>query len=99
MFMGQVEKGEEKLPISLTMRAALAVSALATLYIGILPNRFIELVNWALGIAQNPAIAKLTPVLILSLPPLCHPEAKMLLRQAKQLAVERPAVSFHTCEA
>jgi hypothetical protein len=41
------------------MRAALAVSALATLYIGVLPNRFIELVNWALGIAQNPHIAKL----------------------------------------
>src|ERR1022692_606001 len=60
MFMGQVEKGEEKLPISLTMRAALALTALATLYIGILPNRFIELVNWALGIAQNPSIAKLT---------------------------------------
>jgi NADH:ubiquinone oxidoreductase subunit 2 (subunit N) len=60
MFMGQVEKGEEKLPVSLTMRAALGVTALATLYIGILPNRFIELVNWALGIAQNPAIAKLT---------------------------------------
>jgi hypothetical protein len=42
------------------MRTALAVSALATIYIGVLPNRFIELVNWALGIAQNPAIAKLT---------------------------------------
>src|ERR1700688_1346475 len=60
MFMGKVEKGEEKLPLSLTMRAALALTALATLYIGILPNRFIELVNWALGLAQNPAIAKLT---------------------------------------
>ena len=40
--------------------AAVGVAALATLYIGILPNRFIEIVNWALGIAQNPAIAKLT---------------------------------------
>jgi NADH-quinone oxidoreductase subunit N len=60
MFMGEVEKGEEKLPVSLTMRAALGVTALATVYIGILPNRFIELVNWALGLAQNPAIAKLT---------------------------------------
>jgi NADH-quinone oxidoreductase subunit N len=60
MFMGQVEKGEEKLPISFTMRTALALSGLATLYIGIMPNRFIELVNWALGIVQNPAIAKLT---------------------------------------
>ena len=38
------------------MRAAFAVTAAATLYIGLLPNRFIELVNWALGIAQNPAM-------------------------------------------
>jgi NADH-quinone oxidoreductase subunit N len=60
MFMGKVEKGEETLAVSYTMRAALGVAALATLYIGILPNRFIEIVNWALGIAQNPAIAKLT---------------------------------------
>jgi len=60
MFMGKVEQGEEKLPISLTMRAAIAVTAIATLYIGLLPNSFIELVNWALGLAQNPAVAKLT---------------------------------------
>jgi NADH-quinone oxidoreductase subunit N len=60
MFMGKVEKGEERLPISVTMRAALGLTGLATLYIGILPNQFIELVNWALGIVQNPAVAKLT---------------------------------------
>jgi NADH-quinone oxidoreductase subunit N len=60
MFMGKVEQGEEKLPVSLTMHAAIAVTAIATLYIGLLPNSFIELVNWALGIAQNPAVAKLT---------------------------------------
>jgi NADH-quinone oxidoreductase subunit N len=60
MFMGKVEKGEEKLAISFTMRAALGLTALATLYIGILPNQFIGLVNWALGIVQNPAVAKLT---------------------------------------
>jgi NADH-quinone oxidoreductase subunit N len=60
MFMGKVEKGEERLPVSLTMRAALGLTGLATLYIGIMPNQFIELVNWALGIAQNPAVAKLT---------------------------------------
>jgi NADH-quinone oxidoreductase subunit N len=59
MFMRQPEKGEEKLPISLAMRAALGLTGLATLYIGIMPNRFIELVNWALGIAQNPSVAKL----------------------------------------
>jgi NADH-quinone oxidoreductase subunit N len=59
MFMRQPEKGEEKLPVSLTMRFAIGVTGLATLYIGILPNSFIELVNWALGIAQNPTTAKL----------------------------------------
>jgi NADH-quinone oxidoreductase subunit N len=59
MFMRQPEAGEEKLPVSYAMRAALAVTAFATLYIGILPNRFIELVNWALGIAQSPNVAKL----------------------------------------
>ncbi len=59
MFMRQPEKGEEHLPVSLAMRAALAVTGLATIYIGIMPNRFIEAVNWALGIAQNPNVAKL----------------------------------------
>ncbi len=59
MFMRQPEKGEERLPVSLAMRAALTVTGLATLYIGIMPNRFIELVNWALGIAQSPNVAKL----------------------------------------
>jgi NADH-quinone oxidoreductase subunit N len=59
MFMRQPEKGEEHLPVSLAMRAALAVTGLATLYIGIMPNQFIEAVNWALGIAQNPNVAKL----------------------------------------
>lgn len=60
MFMRQPEKGEERLPVSYAMRAALTITGLATLYIGILPNRFIEIVNWALGIAQNPSVAKLT---------------------------------------
>ncbi|MBZ5678951.1 MAG: NADH-quinone oxidoreductase subunit N [Acidobacteriia bacterium] len=59
MFMGKVETGEETLPVSLTMRAALGVTGFATLFIGIMPDRFIQMVNWALGIAQNPAIAKL----------------------------------------
>ena len=60
MFMGKVEKGEERLPVSFAMRAGLGLTALATLYIGIMPNQFIALVNWTLGIAQNPAVAKLT---------------------------------------
>src|SRR3984957_15178360 len=60
MFMGKVEKSEEKLHVSLSMRAAIAIAGIATLYIGLLPNSFIQLVNWALGIGQNPAVAKLT---------------------------------------
>jgi NADH-quinone oxidoreductase subunit N len=59
MFMRQPEKGEERLPVSLTMRAALAITALATIYIGVMPNRFIEIVNWSLGIAQRTNVAKL----------------------------------------
>jgi NADH-quinone oxidoreductase subunit N len=57
MFMRQPEKGQEKVQVSFAMRVALGVSGLATLYIGILPNRFIEAVNWALGIAQHPNVA------------------------------------------
>jgi len=59
MFMRQPEKGEEKLPLSYAMRAALGVTGFATLFIGIMPERFIEMVNWALGIAQTPSVAKL----------------------------------------
>ena len=59
MFMGQAEKGEEKLPVSFSMRAAIGLTGLATLYIGLLPNSFIQMVNWALGIVQNPSVAKL----------------------------------------
>jgi len=59
MFMRQPEEGEEKLPVSVAMRAALAVAAFATLFIGIMPERFIHWVNWALGLAQNPSVAKL----------------------------------------
>ncbi len=60
MFMRQPEAQDSaRLPVSFAMRAALAVAAFATLFIGILPDRFIQLVNWTLGIAQNPAVAKL----------------------------------------
>ena len=59
MFMRQPEKGEERLPISFAMRVAVAVTGLATLYIGLLPNQFIEMVNWALGIASQPNVAGL----------------------------------------
>jgi ferredoxin len=39
------------------VRAALVVSALATLVIGVYPEPFIHSVNWALGIAQSPHVA------------------------------------------
>jgi NADH-quinone oxidoreductase subunit N len=58
MFMGQPEE-RGLLPVSWSMRAALAVTAFATLYIGIMPERFIHLVNWSIGIVQNPTVAKL----------------------------------------
>jgi NADH-quinone oxidoreductase subunit N len=58
MFMGKAEEAET-LPVSLGMRAALAIAGFATLYIGVMPEHFIRLVNWSLGIAQNPAIARL----------------------------------------
>ncbi len=60
MFMRQPEKGDEVLPISFAMRIAVAVTGIATLYIGLLPNQFIEMANWALGIAQHPNVAGLT---------------------------------------
>src|SRR5580693_5800553 len=52
MFMGQPEE-RGMLTVSWTMRAALAVTAFATLLIGIMPDRFINLVNWSLIIAQS----------------------------------------------
>src|SRR5579863_5237747 len=58
MFMGQSEE-KGLLPVSWSMRAALAVTAFATVFIGIMPDRFIQLVNWSLGLAQSAAVAKL----------------------------------------
>src|SRR6267378_3497983 len=58
MFMGEPEE-RGVLPVSWTMRFALAVTAFATVFIGIMPDRFINIVNWSLGLAQNPAVAKL----------------------------------------
>ncbi len=43
----------ERLNISFGMRAALGVTALATLLIGVYPEPFIQGVNWSLGIAQT----------------------------------------------
>jgi len=43
-----------KLPLSLGMRFAVGVTALATIVIGVFPEPFIETVNWSLGIVQSP---------------------------------------------
>jgi NADH-quinone oxidoreductase subunit N len=43
----------ERLPISLGMRCAVGVAALATIVIGIYPEPFIRSVNWSLNIAQT----------------------------------------------
>jgi NADH-quinone oxidoreductase subunit N len=47
----------ERLPLSLGMRCALGVTALATIVIGVFPEPFIRGVNWSLGIAQSPHVA------------------------------------------
>jgi hypothetical protein len=41
------------------MRVALGVSAFATVFIGVFPDRFIQVVNWSLNIANAPTIARL----------------------------------------
>jgi NADH-quinone oxidoreductase subunit N len=46
----------ERLPISLGMRCAVGITALATIVIGIYPEPFIRGVNWSLGIAQTPHV-------------------------------------------
>jgi NADH-quinone oxidoreductase subunit N len=49
----------ERLPISLGMRCAVGVTALATIVIGIYPEPFIRSVNWSLNIAQTPRVTVL----------------------------------------
>jgi NADH-quinone oxidoreductase subunit N len=47
----------ERLPISLGMRCAVGLTALATIVIGVYPEPFIRSVNWSLGIVQSPHVA------------------------------------------
>jgi NADH-quinone oxidoreductase subunit N len=47
----------ERLPVSIGMRCAVGVTALATIVIGVYPEPFIRGVNWSLGIAQSPHVA------------------------------------------
>lgn len=46
-----------RLPVSLGMRFALGLTALATIVIGVFPEPFIRTVNWSLGIVQTPHVA------------------------------------------
>ena len=46
-----------RLPVSLGMRCAVGVTALATIVIGVYPEPFIRGVNWSLNIAQSPHVA------------------------------------------
>jgi NADH-quinone oxidoreductase subunit N len=52
MFMREAAD-KTRLPISAGMRVALGVTAFATVVIGILPEHFIQAVNWSLGIVQG----------------------------------------------
>jgi NADH-quinone oxidoreductase subunit N len=56
MFMRQ-PMVSERLPVSWGMRAALGITALATIVIGVYPEPFIRSVNWSLGIAQVSHVA------------------------------------------
>jgi NADH:ubiquinone oxidoreductase subunit 2 (subunit N) len=49
MFMSEA-LDKTRLPISIAMRAALGITAFATVVIGIFPERFIRLVTWSLGL-------------------------------------------------
>jgi len=55
MFMREAME-TERLPVSLGMRFALGITALATIVIGVYPEPFIRTVNWSLGIAQTPHV-------------------------------------------
>jgi NADH-quinone oxidoreductase subunit N len=50
---------EGRLPLGFGMRAALGVTALATVVIGIFPEPFINMVNWSLGLTQSTPVARL----------------------------------------
>jgi len=50
MFMREA-LDKTRLPVSAAMRVALGVTAFATVFIGIFPDRFIRIVTWSLGIS------------------------------------------------
>jgi NADH-quinone oxidoreductase subunit N len=51
LMRAPIEAG--RLPVSLGMRCAVGVTALATLVIGVYPEPFIQSVNWSMGIGQS----------------------------------------------
>jgi len=55
LMRAPVEAG--RLPVSLGMRCAVGIAAVATIVIGIYPEPFIRSVNWSLGIAQTAHVA------------------------------------------
>jgi len=58
MFMGKA-KDAEPVAAGFSLRAVLLVTALATIGIGMFPDRFIQAVNWSLSMPQSNPIAKL----------------------------------------
>lgn len=59
MFMREATD-KTRLPVSAGMRVALGVTTFATIVIGILPEQFIQAVNWSLGIVQGLPVAGVT---------------------------------------
>jgi NADH-quinone oxidoreductase subunit N len=58
MFMREA-LDKSPLPVSLGMKVALGITALATVVIGVYPEPFIRTVTWSLGIAQSAPVAAL----------------------------------------
>lgn len=56
MFMRE-PLAADRVPVSLGMRVALGVTALATIAIGVYPQPFFQSVNWALGLVQASSVA------------------------------------------
>jgi NADH-quinone oxidoreductase subunit N len=53
MFMRETPAGvSARLPITISMRVAVGIAALATIVIGVFPEPFIHTVNWSLGIGH-----------------------------------------------
>ncbi len=57
LMRAPVETG--RMPVSLGMRVAVGIAALATLVIGVFPEPFIHSANWTLNIVQSPHVAAL----------------------------------------